>query len=131
MGLSTKEHFGIIFTITASLPLLLVAISPILMYQNGLDIFFVLRVIVHFSPLSIYDMCSIYSFFATYILTHLVTRRCYRGMDVKLTDFVQLYASSMRGVVSEGNSSFMYDCQLFVENFSISRGNYPSLWDRS
>ena len=81
MELSPKKHFGILFAVTASLPLLLVAISPILMHQNGLDIFFVLKVIVHFSPLSIYDMCSIYSFFATYILTHLITRRCYREED--------------------------------------------------
>ena len=109
MELSTKKHFGIIFALTASLPLLLVAISPILMYQNGLDIFFVLKVIIHFSPLSIYDMCSIYSFFATYILTHLVTRKCYKGMDVKLTEFVQLYASSMRGVVLEGKSGSIYE----------------------
>ena len=106
MELTTKRHFGIIFIITASLPLLLVAISPIPMYQNGLDFFFVLKVIVHFSPLSIYDMFSIYSFFATYILTHEVTRRCYRGMEVKLTQFAQLYANSMKGVVLEGNSQY-------------------------
>ena len=102
MELSTKNNFGIIFVITAALPLLLVSISPILMYQNGLNIFLVLKVIVHFSPLSTWDISSVYSFLCTYILTHVVTRRCYRGMDVKLTEFAQLYASSMRGVVLEG-----------------------------
>ena len=102
MELSQKKHFGIIFVIAASLPFALLLISPILMHQNGFDILFVLKIIGHFSPLSIYDIYSVYSFFAAYLMTHLITRRCYKGMDVKLTEFVQLYAYSMRGVVTKG-----------------------------
>ena len=120
MELSQKKHFGIIFAFAASLPFALLLISPILMHQNGFDILFVLQIIGHFSPLSIYDIYSVYSFFAAYLLTHLITRRCYKGMDVKMTEFVQLYASSMRGVVTEG-TEFIGD--FFTSHMGI---NIPS-----
>ena len=103
MELSRKRHFGIIFALTASLPFVLVLPSPIVLHQKGFDILLVTKIVVHYSPLSIYDIYSLYCFFALYLLTHLITYRCYRGMDVKLTEFVQDYASTMRGIVTRGS----------------------------
>ena len=103
MEVSRKSYFGIIFALTASLPFALVLISPIVMHQEGFDILLVLKIVVYYSPLSIYDLYSFYFYFALYLLTHLITHRCYRGMDVKLTEFAQEYASTMRGIVTAGS----------------------------
>ena len=49
------------------------------------------------------DLCSLWAFFAAYVLVHWPIYKCYMGMGEGLTDFVDTYVYTMKGIVTKGN----------------------------
>ena len=100
--LSRKKRFGFVFLLMTFTPIIMIAAWIYWISYLGLDLAFLTELVTHFSPLSKWDVFSIFSMMGLYMLIPFILHRSYSGMETKLTKFAQLYTKCMHGVVCKG-----------------------------
>ena len=100
--LKKRNKFGVAFFIHALMPLIYSSAWNVWMSNIGLDSQFLMEIIIHFSPLSKWDLYSLWVLHVSYTFMPLTLHKSYSGMDKKLTDFVQLFSQSMHGIICKG-----------------------------
>ena len=100
--LKKRSKFGVAFFMHAFMPLIYSCAWNALLSKIGIDSQFLIEIVIHFSPLSKWDFYSLWVFNVSYIFMPFLLHKSYSGMDKKLTEFVQHFSQSMRGITCKG-----------------------------
>ena len=100
--LKERNKFGVVFVLHAAMPLIWSRAINVWSSKIGIDSQFLLEIVIRFSPLSKWDFYSLYVFNVSYMIMPFILHKSYSGMDKKLTEFVQLFSKSMRGIICNG-----------------------------
>ena len=58
--------------------------------------------ITYFSPLSIWDLYSVYTIAGSAFFIPFILHKIYNGMEARLTKFAQIYSQVMHGILFRG-----------------------------
>ena len=100
--LKKRRNFGFAFVLFAFMPSIFTNAWSVWMSNYGLDPQFLLDIVIRFSPLSKWDLYSLWVLHVSYMFMPLILHKSYSGMDKKLTEFVQLFSQSMHGIICKG-----------------------------
>ena len=101
-----KKGFEVLFLIHAALPMLFSSIV-ITIYSFHMDPMLGFEIMAHFSPLTYWDVFIVYTFQASSFIMPLILHKSYKRMEKGLTEFSQLYAQSMHGVIGKGGKQLL------------------------
>ena len=83
-------------------PIIMIAAWSYWISYLGLDVTFLTGLVTHFSPLSQWDVFSLFSMLGLAEFIPFILHSSYLGMEIKLTKFAQIYTKFMHGIVSKG-----------------------------
>ena len=107
-----------LFLVHAALPLLFSSFVMVI-YSYHMDVMMGFEIMAHFSPLTYWDVFIVYTFQASSFIMPLILHKSYKRMEKSLTDFSQLYAQSMHGVIGKGIYHFLHVNDLPIQMMSI------------
>ena len=103
--LTRKKGFGIAFFLLTLVPNLMMMGYFIWLLHLGIQWNEMTLLITYFSPLSIWDVLSLYAISSSAFLIPYILYKSYNGMEAWLTKFAQVYSHVMHGMLSKGSIS--------------------------